>query len=347
MKKHFLLILISFLLIFTFCSPKEAEVKIKAGVVMASGDVKNVARQEFLITKTDLVEQWLISKKQYWKDFKLIEDEIKEEMDYDKKTSTLENDLNKYRKLISKKTNSGSPEVKKIHRELTYILYMNIYTAKFLSTFPGMQEKAEKLGQLFEDFQNKYDYETRYEPSYKKAKEWRDKCKIILEELIKRSSPKILYKDQKEKDTWQSNLKKLKEINNLINNLEAKLKEYRANILKITNEINKLKEELRSRSDGQFELHKNKAINDFQIKLKGNIVKSFKTNLNGEASLTIKKREYFLFGITHVGQNNIIWNLPVNIEEKEHYFELSNDNAFAIDDVTLASELLEALEGFK
>lgn len=58
MKKHFLLILISFLLIFTFCGPKESEVKIKAGVVMKSGDVKNVARQEFLIVKTDAVAIW-------------------------------------------------------------------------------------------------------------------------------------------------------------------------------------------------------------------------------------------------------------------------------------------------
>lgn len=51
MKKHFLLI-------FTFCGQKESEVKIKAGVVMKSGDVKNVARQEFLIVKTDAVAIW-------------------------------------------------------------------------------------------------------------------------------------------------------------------------------------------------------------------------------------------------------------------------------------------------
>jgi len=142
-------------------------------------------------------------------------------------------------------------------------------------------------------------------------------------------------------------LEKLNQISKLIDNVEKETKGERNNIIKIGKEKDKLKKKLQSRINVQFGLLENNAINDFYVKLKEGFIKSFKTNLNGEASFTLSKGQYYLFGIAKVGQSNIIWNLPLNFENNDHYIELSNDNAFSIDDERLVVELLEALIGLK
>jgi len=118
MKKHFLLILISILLIFTFCGPKEAKVKIKAGVVMKSGDVKVLARQEFLIVKSDVVSLWETSKKENIKGLEVIKEEIRMEVGYENKINTLQKELKNHQKLLSEQPAPNSPEVKKIADDL-------------------------------------------------------------------------------------------------------------------------------------------------------------------------------------------------------------------------------------
>ena len=337
MKKYFLFILFSYLVIFILCATKAANVKVKAGVVMKTGDVKDVARQEFLLTKKDLVALWKDSKKEHMKDLKLIEDGIKAEIDYDKKLSQLENELNRYRKSRENRISPNSSEVNKIWHELHILLGVYELRGNLPSALMGIsKEKGEIIVQFFKDYRDKYEDET----SYGKAKECSIGIKLILEKIIEGSY-------SKEKEFWEKSLEDWKKVNNLINSIEVKLKDDDIAVLKTTDKINNLKEDFKSRTNEQFELNKNKAINAFQANLKENIVKAFKTNLNGEGLFTIIKGRYFLFGIAQIAQIKIIWNLLVNIEKKENYIELSNDNAFSIDDFNLVAELLDALEGVK
>ena len=326
MKKNLIFILISLIIIFVSCAPEEANVEIKAGVVMKSGDVKNVARQEFLITNSDVVDLWENSKREHMKDFKLIEDIVKEEMDYDSKMQDLDNKLNKYQRSLDKKAGPNSPQTTKIidelkeHLQKSYIFGLGDRT--FFRTRKDRLEKRktkiEEINAIIFDCSNYY---------------------VSIIELYMGGS----YLSKRRID----HMKKIQGMLDIIIKLADETEIERTNISKLNQEKNNLKKELQSKANEQLELLKNKAMEYFQIKIRDYIIESFTTDLNGEALLTIKKGKYFLFGITQVGQSNIIWNLPVNIEEKEHYIEISNDNAFAIDDATLASELLEALEGFK
>lgn len=323
MKKYLIVIFISFLAIFISCTPKESNIKIKAGVVMKSGDVKNVARQEFLIAKADLISLWETSKRKYMKDLKLIEEEIKLELDYDKKITSLENDIIKYQKSISKETKPNNPFILKVVDELITHVKSSI----------SIEGKDYYYKEIYDNLKkDKKDLE-----SVKWAVE-------LLEHIYGTIIKSRADRGTKYIDAYKNQLEELKEINKLIDDLETKISKSRAKTIEITGEKNKLKRELKLRMNKQFEFLKNRAINDFQIKLKENVVRSFQTNLNGEYSLTIKKGQYFLFGIAQVAQSKIIWNLPIAIEESEHYIELSNDNAISIDDDALVAEILGAFK---
>lgn len=331
MKKYLFVIFICFLTIITSCTQKESEVKIeeesevkiKAGVIMKSGDIKIVARQEFMITKADLISLWEISKIEHLKDLELIEEKIKAEMDYDKKLNILESDIIEYQKSISKETRSNNSHIHKIVDELIIHLRSSV----------SIEGKDYYYKEIYDNLKkDKKDLE-----SVKWAVEL---LEHIYGTIIKTQSDR----GSKYINAYKHQLEELKEINKLIDDLETKISKPHAKIIEITGEMNKLKKELELRTNKQFEFLKNRAINDFQKKLKENVVRAFQTNLNGESSLTIKKGQYFLFGIAQVAQSKIIWNLPIAIEESEHYIELSNDNAISIDDEALVAEILEAFK---
>ncbi len=342
MKKYLFVIFISFLTIITSCTQKESEVeikeesevkikeesevKIKAGVVMKSGDIKIVARREFMITKADLISLWMISKVEHLKDLKLIEEEIKAEMDYDKKITSLENDIIKYQKSISKEIRLNNSYILKVSDEL-------ITHVKSSISIEGKDYYYKEI----------YDNLKKDNKDLESVKWSIERLEHIYETIIKTRDDL----GTKYIDVYKNQLEELKEINKLIDDLETKISKPRAKIIEITGEKNKLKKELKLRTNKQLEFLKNRAMNDFQTKSKDAIIHTFKTNLDGEASFAIEKGQYFIFGIAQVGQSNLIWNHPVNIENKEHYIELSNDNAYAIDNETIYSELLEALGGLK
>ena len=73
--------------------------------------------------------------------------------------------------------------------------------------------------------------------------------------------------------------------------------------------------------------------------LKGRTIKGIRTDLNGEASFDLKKGQYFVFGIAQIADGSIIWNHPIKLSEREIHIELSNDNAYAINEESLSKEL--------
>lgn len=337
MKKYIFVIFICFLTIITSCTQKESEVKIKeesevkikAGVVMKSGDIKIVARQEFMITKADLISLWEISKMEHLKDLKLIEEEIKAEMDYDNKKNRLEIEINNIKKSIASKTSPASHEVTKIVDRLVSHLNLSI----------SLTRNYKEDRKFFEDM-----LKTRnLKPGKISYEETGDFIDVIEKYYIERL--RTIYRGPTYENLLNNQLEEIREISKLIDNLEKETNVFQNEIFKINEEKNKLKKELQLRVNERSYFLKNKARDDFQIKIKENLVELFKTNLNGEALLTLKRGEYFLFGVIQVAQSKIIWNVPINIEKEEHYIELSNDNAFSIDDDRLVAELLDALTG--
>ena len=352
MKKYFLFVLISLLTIFVSCAPKKDNVRIKAGIIMKSGDIKNVARHDFLIIKADLIAILRTSKKEHIKDMKSIEKEIKAEMEYDNKINNLQNELNKYqdefnklRKALSDMYMVNGKIADKILNKLKNHVSRSIdYHGKYPTTEKRFFDI--KLDSLKYGMGNMRSYD-----------EFRGALKKIIIDPIEwfyKERLEKIYRGQPYENFINNQIKELKEVRNSIDKIKpdasainTKILELKNETNKLKNEINKLKNELKPKINERFNFYENKAVNDFQAKLKKASTETFQTNLNGEASLIIEKGQYYIFGIAQVAQSTVIWNLPVNIEDKEHYFELSNDNAFAIDDVTLAAELLEALEGFK
>jgi len=281
-----------------------------------------------------------------------IEKEIKAEMEYDNKINNLQNELNKYqdefnklRKALSDMYMVNGKIADKILNKLKNHVSRSIdYHGKYPTTEKRFFDI--KLDSLKYGMGNMRSYD-----------EFRGALKKIIIDPIEwfyKERLEKIYRGQPYENFINNQIKELKEIRNSIDKIEpdisainAKILEIRNEINKLKNEINKLKNELKPKINERFNFYENKAVNDFQARLKKASTETFQTNLNGEASLIIEKGQYCIFGITQVAQSTVIWNLPVNIEDKECYFELSNDNAFAIDDVTLASELLEALEGFE
>jgi len=332
MKNYLIFILISLSIIFTFCVPdvaKKANVKIKVGVLMRSGDVKNVARQDFLIIKLDLISLWDVSKKQYLEDCDLGEKEIRAEMEFDNKINNLESEIKKIKESLFVKIGPSSPNIIKIVDGLA--THVN-----FIKDWWG----DDFRGQLYREVA------VQLKPgktTFKDAKKILNDCKKDHEIYIYGS----WGKDPIIKKRWEKRLEKLNEINKLIEKLDKDSKRISSNIYKINEEKKKLEIELLVNISSRYGELRKIAIKRFQLNLKESLIKSFKTNLSGEASFTIEKGGYFLFCIAQIGQNNLIWNLPIEVKYKEHYFELSNDNAYSIDDDDLASELLEILERFE
>lgn len=299
MRRYFLIIFSLSLMLFISCAKKESNITVKVGVVMNSGDIKNVARQEFLITHTDVVFFWKESKK-------MIEKEIGAELDYENKMNNFEKEKNKYESIVAQKTARNNPQLSKMVDDLK----------------ANINKRRKIIGRTRVSFSDIEILEMK-KTNYNEIKEIINKNDQIYKNYIKAfKSIESLYEE-------------FKKIKISISNLGE---EERNNIYKITQGISELKK------DRDLKVRK-KTIEQFQLKLKENLVQTFKTNLNGEASFTLEKKNYYIFGLVTVGINNIIWSLPLDVTEDTQYLELSNDNAYALSDESLFEELSEAIMG--
>lgn len=340
-KKYFVYLLI---LLISYCGDGKSNLKIKVGIVMKSGDIKVVARQDFFVSKIDLVNLWEKSKIQNWRDIKSIEDTVKIEMGYETKIKELENVKAKYQTAINSLTHPKNPEIEKIRGELSVALYTGEYTSMLVN--PDLKE-------IFIKLKNEYRLEAGA-TSYEEIKTCAKILTLVYKEIIKKCPP-VPPKEQlpadnmariraTQKESWEEVSADLQDkVNGQISNMELKLKTNRDIISKNDAEIINLKNELERRSSILFESYKKKTIAEYRNKISGNIVIVNKTNLNGEASVKINRGNYYLFCVAELASNNILWNLPLEIRKREQYIELSNDNAYSIGNIDLAKELSEAV----
>jgi hypothetical protein len=69
-----------------------------------------------------------------------------------------------------------------------------------------------------------------------------------------------------------------------------------------------------------------------------------KTNLDGEIDIVLNKGNYHIFGLAQLAENYIVWNLPIIIKNNNEYIELSNDNAYSLNNMALYQELFGVLK---
>jgi hypothetical protein len=290
---------------------KRLNVKIKVGVVLKSGDVKNVARQDFIISKADIIDLWESSKKN---------------TGYESKLNSLRESINEKNTLINQL------RVDFQHQRETAANRFNEHLAKtsresvpyfLVSDFGYLSDpriKADDQG--FRLLEKTYNELIKANPNpgtrqflETKYAEFRE----IKNSFVSPPAAAELSKAQHELDNLVIQQKAFIDFN----------------------------EDAPEIDRSYFE----KAKNDFLLKCKEAFVSVFKTDLNGEANIRIPKGKYYIFCSSEIGLNHITWNYAANILKEGEYIELANDNAFSFDEEKTAQllrvlyETLAKIEG--
>jgi hypothetical protein len=302
--------------------PKPLNVKIKVGVVMKSGDVKNVARQDLIISKADIIDLWEASKKNNRWIPDLIRKDTQDELGYDAKINSFRESINEKNTLISQLRGDFQRQreilaqrlyehlEKTFHESLPYML--GSYFVLFTNHLVGLDEEGlraveKTYNELIRDNVNpgtKQFLETRY-AEFKEIKNSIANAAAVVETR-----------------------KTQHELDDLLNEREKFIEYFN----------NKVAE----KSKSYFE----KAKSEFFLKFREVFVSVSKTDLNGEANIRIPKGKYFIFCSSEIGLNHITWDYVTNVAKEGQYIELANDNAFSFkeeDTTQLLKVLYEAL----
>lgn len=266
---------------------KALNIRIKAGVILKSGDIKTVARRNFVISKEDLVVLWSSTKNSQVLEQALLANVAAVEIGIDAKLKALQESIDNTNQSISSLPRRIYEHVEKTYQDgqaFPVIFYFDDYRYEpvDLSSYLGRLEKQYIQIINFDiDAPAKKFFALRYEEFkiLKGAAGTRGKLKLDLAALEKQR--------------------------------------------------NDLKASVMIRANEKYQENLMKANADFLLKLKDAYVTSFLTDLNGEATVTLPKGRYFIFGMAEIALNIITWNYPVDIASDGQYIELSNDNAFS------------------
>ena len=306
-------------------STEEATLTIKAGIVLQSGDVKDVARQEFLITKSDVMGLFKDSLDEHIMSSELTKKEAKDAIGYESKLNSLQNEISKYKGILAQKSTASRVVLDKVCDDLRANLNKSA------------QQSLSETDTFFKEQANEV----------RKGETTLDELNAIIEKCDDRYESKLkIWPTGNTHKTWLSLQNEFKEAIKPISEIENQSKIEQNNIYKTNQKIKELDKELETKITEKVIQQRANAIESFQKKVLEAYVSAFKTNLSGEATLSLPKGKYFFFGLATIGINEIIWSLPITLEESEKYFELSNDNAYSISDEGLFQELLKAFAGF-
>lgn len=294
-----LVITMSVLLLFMFsCKQMDLEVRIKSGVVMYYGDVKKVARQDFFVLKNSAVAQWKNVLELYPDvDAAVVTAE-------DKATLNPNSELAVLARELEQQKNNYKEELKKTKQLIEAcfdISKKNVNKGIEDNLNESLKQELRVLSNKFEDM---------------KSGAGTALGKSDIKEVVDLYSNIF---DVKKTSYWQSQLVQLRAISSQLDLILERAKE-------IEKKIESLKLNLVAKAKDNLQ----RAKEAFQSKFKENTITVAKTNLDGEASLRLKKGTYYIFGLAHIGDNFILWDYQIKVDEKNTYFEITNDNALAI-----------------
>jgi hypothetical protein len=286
-------------------------VKIKAGIVMKSGDIKNIARQNIYILKLNIIPLIEANKET---NIDNIKRQIKSEANYENKMVSYDDEKKKLESSILTTYSQNKPFYENLSKQLN---------EHFLKSFQmggawGVQEYFRR-------------FNTNSISNY-------DEIKTIMDDAAQKYI-EILNIDRgvNYKEAWTKQYDEFKKLKAQYNQKENEINVYRNLINKVDKEKQTFIEEieLKATKYNGDSIEKNKK--EFQAKIENfqkifieNTVLTEKTNLNGEANIKINGGTYYLFLFAELADNKILWNYPLNIEKDNQYIEISNDNAIAI-----------------
>jgi hypothetical protein len=276
----------------------DLEVRIKSGVVMYYGDVKKVARQDFFVLKNSAVAQWKNVLELYPDvDAAVVTAE-------DKATLNPNSELAVLARELEQQKNNYKEELKKTKQLIEAcfdISKKNVNKGIEDNLNESLKQELRVLSNKFEDM---------------KSGAGTALGKSDIKEVVDLYSNIF---DVKKTSYWQSQLVQLRAISSQLDLILERAKE-------IEKKIESLKLNLVAKAKDNLQ----RAKEAFQSKFKENTITVAKTNLDGEASLRLKKGTYYIFGLAHIGDNFILWDYQIKVDEKNTYFEITNDNALAI-----------------
>jgi hypothetical protein len=300
-KKHLLTLAILLITIFS-CSKKEFEVRIRSGILMKSGDVKKVARQEFFILKDSAVLLWKNIQKKYEDiDYTNIGSEAK------KKGIILNNEI----AILAEEINQSSQQ-KNIFEEL--LKERNSLIARCIDMVHNNIKKGE-LDNLNEALKQQLRLLLyKYEDMIKNSGNAIQKPNLNEDINLYRGINEII-----KTSFWQSQIVKARELSGLFDSLSERANSARFNAKELENKIESFKSKLEIMAKNEFQ----RKINDITVSV-------IRTNLDGEATLKLKSGIYYIFGLSQISINFILWDYPIKVDDNNTYFEISNDNALSI-----------------
>lgn len=313
-------------------------VKIKVGVIMKSGDIKSIARQDFLILDADIISDFIkSSESDFGIDFIEVEKTIKEKLDYENKIKMYEdkitslndqiNSLNEQLIILTKKKDEyDGPELQSQYLLLKKHLKSSIDIGKRWNLSKDFQNYYQSMGNNVLNYNDFMWLLFRVQRNYV----------FVLEENRNEIFNKV-WKNQYEefKKIAEFFIEREKSIENSIEIIKSEISDIKSKLSENNDKKVSFESKLNLEVLNQIDIIKSKEIDEYRNRFIKSIRVPFKTNLLGEASISLPMGKYYIVGIGQVNENEVIWNSPISIEKDAQYYELSNDNALSINNASI------------
>lgn len=302
MKRTHNVSILACLVFIVSCNHRSYEVKIRSGVVMQSGDVKKLARQEFFILNNSAVSLWQnVLKLHPGADRLILNSGTVHSVDSNPMVEELSSELEQQKGLYNEATKEYGAIIMKCCDLATKNVSKGI---------------EDNLGEAFQHQLRLISY--KYEDIKKGSRQGIQRSDLE-EDLATYTS---IY-EYKKTAYWRAQIETSREMINHIGIISDRVSGPKSRITEIQTKIGllriKLVEELISATKM-----------DFKQAFSTNIVSTIMTNLDGDATTKLNKGAYYVFGLSKLGQNYILWDHSIKVDKENKYFELSNDNALNI-----------------
>jgi len=296
------ILFLSCLALIISCIHRSNEVKFRSGVVMQSGDVKQLARQDFFILKESVVSQWHKVLKVYpGADAVLAGSTAVPAITANPKYIALVEELDQKKKAYDE-----------TRKEYNSIVLSCIEMADANRKHGQYEALSVALWQQLSLSYSKYEDSKNGSKSFIRQSDLLEDAKLYSEiQAVKRSA------------YWQEQVAKARRIADRLGLVSKRLNEQKFDAGEIQRRIDSL------RSSLAVELVSS-AKNEFYKAFVANTISTIKTNLDGEATVKINNGDYYIFGFAKIGTDNIIWDHAIKVDDDNKYFEIANDNALAI-----------------
>ncbi|TKJ32466.1 hypothetical protein CEE39_05400 [bacterium (candidate division B38) B3_B38] len=240
--------------------------------------------------------------------------------DYEKETKRIETELPQNRQQEAQLNQSAR----------------NAYQSYLNKAYPNRSERAKKARQLSRA-NTWFEVYLIYNPELQEAKKASDSTKLSLLDGLRKQLDDI----KKRLDVVQRKISRdLKLRETLRPTLERKLKPLQAKLDKLNEQVTKILE----KETAEISTIIVQRVKEFYGTSER---EPFTTDNFGIAQLKLTYGEYWVVGMVHWGDRNLVWNLPIEVVKREMEFEINDQNVAYIRKKDLFNYVVAALESAK